>query len=240
MAEPLSSQTVKDGNALSAREERGLRDTGRTEAFSDGVFAVAITLLAIDLKPPHLQENDGNIALVNALFAQWPAYIAFIISFLTVLILWINHHTIVDHIARADRQFLLLNGLLLLLVSAVPFPTAMVANYLMTPAANAVCAVVCWNVRADQRGLQSALAPRSVQPAASKREHHAGADAKHHRCLIARLSYVPDSHDCLFLQCLCWSRHLLFTLDLLGLLRVRTQRMKRHWSAALGQRCCAR
>ena len=97
----------------------------RAEAFSDGVFAVAATLLVFDLKVPNVSSG-----LVNALFAQWPAYAAFVISFATIVIIWVNHHVVIDTIDRFDRSLLFINGLLLLTVAAIPFPTALLAQYL--------------------------------------------------------------------------------------------------------------
>ena len=104
------------------------KETGRVEAFSDGVFAVAITLLALDLRVPH-DLADGR-SLARALLAQWPAYLAFVTSFATIGIMWINHHRLFTLIRRTDNVLLVLNGLLLLGVTFVPFPTAVVAEYI--------------------------------------------------------------------------------------------------------------
>jgi uncharacterized membrane protein len=101
-------------------------ETGRIEAFSDGVFAIAVTLLVLDLKVPH--ELDGR-TLGSALRAQWPTYLAFVTSFATILIMWINHHRIFTLVGRSDDRLLFYNGLLLLGVTIVPFPTALVAEY---------------------------------------------------------------------------------------------------------------
>jgi uncharacterized membrane protein len=103
-------------------------ETRRIEAFSDGVFAIAITLLVLDLKVP--RELDPGRTLVSALGAMWPTYLAFITSFATILIMWINHHRMFTLIGRADDRLLFYNGLLLLGVTIVPFPTALVAEYL--------------------------------------------------------------------------------------------------------------
>ena len=112
-----------------------IKETGRIEAFSDGVFAVAITLLALDLKVPH-DMADGR-SLGRALLAQWPSYLAFVTSFATIGIMWINHHRLFTHIRRTDNTLLVLNGLLLLGVTFVPFPTAVVAEYIPRPAGQA-------------------------------------------------------------------------------------------------------
>ncbi len=118
------------------------KETGRLEAFSDGVFAIAITLLVLELKVPHLSENGAEpnpAALEAALLRQWPSYLALMTSFFTVLIMWVHHHIIFKLVRRADATLLFANGFLLLLVSVVPFPTAVVAEYLATPAAPAAC-----------------------------------------------------------------------------------------------------
>src|SRR5258708_35435894 len=117
------------------------KQTGRLESFSDGVFAVAITLLVFNLQVPHLPTGAISVAaLGSALFAQWPSYLTFITSFATILIMWASHHGIFRMVYRADTPFLFANGLLLLLVTVVPFPTSLVAQYLSTPAAALACA----------------------------------------------------------------------------------------------------
>jgi uncharacterized membrane protein len=117
------------------------KETGRLEAFSDGVFAIAITLLVLELKVPHA-TTDGEISaskLAENLLRQWPSYIALVTSFFTVLIMWVHHHLLFKLVRRTDTRLLFANGFLLLLVSVVPFPTAVVAEYLATPAAPAAC-----------------------------------------------------------------------------------------------------
>jgi uncharacterized membrane protein len=104
------------------------RETGRIEAFSDGVFAIAITLLVLDLKVPR-ELHEGQ-SLGAALVAEWPSYLAYLTSFATILIMWVNHHRMFTLIGRSDDRLLFYNGLLLLGVSVVPFPTALVAEYL--------------------------------------------------------------------------------------------------------------
>jgi uncharacterized membrane protein len=101
-------------------------ETSRVEAFSDGVFAIAITLLILDIKIP----SPGNGALYLQLIGQWPSYFSFLVSFTFIGIMWINHHRLFTHIARCDDVLLILNLLLLLGVVVVPFPTAVVATHL--------------------------------------------------------------------------------------------------------------
>ncbi len=113
------------------------KETGRVEAFSDGVFAIAMTLLVIDLLP--LSEPGGDLA--NELAHSWPTFFAFISSFFTILVIWMNHHSLFTMIKRVDSRFLFLNGLLLLGTTFVPFPTALVAQHLLDPAGTVAAAV---------------------------------------------------------------------------------------------------
>jgi uncharacterized membrane protein len=99
---------------------------GRLEAFSDGVIAVAITLLALNLAV----EGPGHGPLLDQLAHRWPAFVAYLISFFTIGIIWVNHHALVEDLALVDRTLLFLNLGLLLFVVAIPFGTATMANYL--------------------------------------------------------------------------------------------------------------
>jgi uncharacterized membrane protein len=103
-----------------------VKETARVEAFSDGVFAIAITLLVLDLKVPE------HGPLLAGLLGQWTVYIAYLISFLFILIMWVNHHRMFEHIIRIDNNFLYLNGLLLLGITVVPFPTSLVSRYVLS------------------------------------------------------------------------------------------------------------
>lgn len=113
--------------------------TGRVEAFSDGVIAVAITLLVLDLRVPKASEHQ---ALSHALAAQWPNYLAYVVSFLTIGVIWINHHAMLHRLERVDYSVLALNVLLLLTVVALPFSTALMAEYLTEPAGGHLAAFV--------------------------------------------------------------------------------------------------
>jgi len=99
---------------------------GRLEAFSDGVLAIVITLLILDVKVPAAAEGH----LGRELAAQWPQYAAYLSSFLIVGTIWLNHHAIVSLLTRADHGILIHNLLLLLPVSVLPWPTAVLAEYL--------------------------------------------------------------------------------------------------------------
>jgi uncharacterized membrane protein len=105
-------------------------DTRRAEAFSDGVFAVAITVLVFGLLPVGTGKH-----LSSALLTAWPQYVAYAVSFLTIGIMWLNHHTLMLQLRRVDRPLLVINLLLLMGVVAVPFPTALVAEHLHGQAA---------------------------------------------------------------------------------------------------------
>ena len=102
--------------------------TGRAEAFSDGVFAVAITVLVFGLLPIGAGKLDASVLL-----GAWTEYFAYVVSFLTIGIMWMNHHTILAHVARVDRPLLVINLLLLMGIVAIPFPTALVAEHLQHP-----------------------------------------------------------------------------------------------------------
>lgn len=121
----------------------GEKETSRLEAFSDGVFAIAITLLIIDLKVPHVQGAGGTAELFKALAALWPSFVAFLASFVAVLILWVNHHGLFRLIHTLDAPFMYLNGYLLLMVTFVPYPTAVLAQYLTQASGKAAAAFYC-------------------------------------------------------------------------------------------------
>jgi uncharacterized membrane protein len=101
--------------------------TTRLEAFSDGVLAIAITPLVIEIRPPELHQGER---LAHALWAQWPSYVAYLVSFLTIGVIWLNHHRVFAQVARVDGPLLLLNLNLLLWTGLISFPTAVVAEHL--------------------------------------------------------------------------------------------------------------
>ncbi len=108
------------------------KETGRIESFSDGVIAVAITLLVLSLQPPsEVVRSDTD--LLQKLLLQWPNYLAFVTSFATIGVMWINHHRMFTYIRRTDLTLMALNLLLLLVIVFIPFPTALVAQYLKMP-----------------------------------------------------------------------------------------------------------
>jgi len=126
---------MSTGDALAAE----VRETARIEAFSDGVFAIAVTLLVLNLQVPHNMREDRE--LLRALLNQWPSYLAYVTSFATISIMWLNHHRLFTLIKRTDTTLLLFNGLLLLGVTFVPFPTAVLAEYIPRDGAHIAAAV---------------------------------------------------------------------------------------------------
>jgi uncharacterized membrane protein len=100
---------------------------GRLEAFSDGVFAIVITLLILDLKVPATAEGHLGRALAD----QWPQYVAYLLSFFVVGVIWLNHHATIQLVTRTDHALQVLNLLLLLPVSVLPWPTAVLADYVL-------------------------------------------------------------------------------------------------------------
>lgn len=103
-------------------------DSGRLEAFSDGVFAVAITILALNLSVDGPGKYQPNLA--GQLAAHWPAFAAYAVSFATIGIIWVNHHTLFKNFTQIDRSLLFLNLLLLFFVVTIPFATSTIAAYL--------------------------------------------------------------------------------------------------------------
>ena len=109
------------------------KESARLETFSDSVFAIAITLLVLSIKVPTREGAAAAHGLGQLLVALWPAYLAFFSSFVTVLVIWVQHHWIFTQIRRVDHPLLYWNGLLLLLVTFVPFPTGLLAEHLLQP-----------------------------------------------------------------------------------------------------------
>ena len=119
------------------------KNTARLEAFSDGVFGVAITLLAIEIG---IGEYEGatNENLWQKIIDKWPEYFTYFNSFATVLLIWMGHHKIINQLRSANRTILLLNGLVLLLVVLFPFPTKTVGTFIGTSAVNTAVAFYTW------------------------------------------------------------------------------------------------
>jgi len=148
--------------------------TRRLEAFADGVFAIAATLLILNVDA---QVGEGSGAIGHRLLAIWPSYIAYAVSFVTIGIIWSNHHTVMGQLGRVNRVFLLQNVFLLMCVAFLPFPTRLVAEHLrdrhdLQPAAlaygatmtvMAVCYIALWLYAAGgRRLLREDSDPRTV------------------------------------------------------------------------------
>jgi uncharacterized membrane protein len=103
-------------------------ETGRLETFADGVFAIAATLLILSVDAR--VGSPRGAALRDELLAAWPSYVAYLISFLTIGIIWANHHTMMNQIGRADRTLLILTVGFLLVVAFIPLPTRLVAEFI--------------------------------------------------------------------------------------------------------------
>jgi uncharacterized membrane protein len=104
----------------------GHTDTARLETFADGVMAIAITLLILDVKSPDVP----GAKLAAALAHQWPSYAAYVVSFLVIGIIWVNHHHLFRLIERTNHTFLMMNVIFLMTIAALPWPTALVADHL--------------------------------------------------------------------------------------------------------------
>ena len=102
--------------------------TARLETFADGVFAIAATLLILNVEVPDL----GDHSLSHELLRLWPAYIGYVVSFVTIGIIWVNHHTVLDQLHSTDRTFLFINVFFLLCIAFIPFPTRLLATYVRT------------------------------------------------------------------------------------------------------------
>ena len=112
------------------------KETSRIEAFSDGVFAIAITLLVLELiQMLHPALESG---LIETCLHHWQSFLAFTVGFITILICWINHHVALEYISKTDTNFLWINGFLLFVVTLTPFPTAVMAEYLDTEGGTAL------------------------------------------------------------------------------------------------------
>ena len=139
-----------------------MSDTTRLETFSDGVFAIAATLLILEV------HRSGHGSVTHQLLHAWPSYVAYAISFLTIGIIWVNHHTVMSQIGRIDRTFLFLNVIFLMVVAFSPFPTRVVAEtlrhgshaaafaYGLTFTAMALCYAALWYYAAIGRRLIAA------------------------------------------------------------------------------------
>lgn len=112
-------------------EIQSQKETLRIETFSDGVFCIAVTLLSIEIGV-ELHGDVTNKELTHALLDKWPTYLAYVISFINVLLAWIGHHSLFKMLHKSDNSIMIANGLLLMLVALVPFPTKTLGEFLST------------------------------------------------------------------------------------------------------------
>jgi len=116
------------------------KSLNRLEAFSDGVFAIAITLLILEIKFPHTGVEDS---LWTRILALWPSFFAFALSFFVILVTWITHHDLIGLLRDSNRPLQLANGMALLYVTLIPFVTAVLADHLISPEVNIAVALYC-------------------------------------------------------------------------------------------------
>jgi uncharacterized membrane protein len=121
------------------RVSRSTTETARLEAFSDGVLAIAITLLVLDIPVP-----SGHADLGSELRAGWPHYVAFVTAFLTIAVMWANHHDLFRIIDKTDRGLMLANAALLLSISFLPFPTGVLAEHMQDTGTNRQAALLTY------------------------------------------------------------------------------------------------
>jgi uncharacterized membrane protein len=158
--------------------DRELPGPGRLEAFSDGVLAIVITLLVLEIKVPHLAApTDGREALA-ALVDLGPKFLGYLLSFFFIAVFWVSHHRFFRLIARVDSGLLWLNVLLLLALSFIPFPTAMIGEYPSNPVSLALFAVVLmlagiafnlmWRHARSRQLYHTGVAPATISRATTR------------------------------------------------------------------------
>jgi uncharacterized membrane protein len=137
------------------------KSLSRLEMFSDGVFAIAITLLILEIKVPPIDSIHSADDLVNALLHLWPSYFAFVYSFGGILVQWVLHHNTFNHLDKTSRSFLYTNGFLLFTIVFFPFPTALLAEYINTE--YAMPAIVFYGMASVINALAWFLFIRSIK-----------------------------------------------------------------------------
>jgi uncharacterized membrane protein len=159
---------TESGDESEAPRPFGLeRDPARVVAFSDGVIAIAVTLLVLEIRPP----EDGR-HLLRGLATLWPSYLAYVVTFMLIGQVWVNHHIMFDHIRRVDRVVLFLNTMLLMDIAFLPFTAAVLADAFHNGYGQSVAVVVngiafevaavlfniiWWHARRDRRLLTTAI-----------------------------------------------------------------------------------
>ena len=115
----------------------------RLEAFSDGVIAIVITLLVLEIHVPPLSGRAGNAELLRAVLALAPNFAAYVISFLVCAVWWVAHHNFIHDLSQADRVLLWVNNFFLLWLAFIPFPTALLGQHPTVPVAAALYGLIC-------------------------------------------------------------------------------------------------
>lgn len=121
-------------------------ETSRIEAFCDGVFAIAITLLILDIKIPPLSSIHSEKELGQALLEDWPSWFGFLLTFMIIFISWVNHHAAFKLIGRSSPQFIYANGFMLLTVVVLPFSSGLMAEYLKTDFSQTAVTIYCFGL----------------------------------------------------------------------------------------------
>ncbi len=168
----MSTDTGREGRAA---RDGGMSDTARLETFADGVFAIAITLLILEVKVPSVAGARLGAAVAH----QWPSYAGYVVSFLTIGVMWVNHHHMFKLIERTSHGFLMTNVVFLMTIAFLPWPTALVAEYIRDPSGRTVATVVygltmtaiaiMFNVVWRYASGRGALLGQEVDPAAVAR-----------------------------------------------------------------------
>ena len=150
--------------------------TTRLETFADGIFAIAATLLVLNVEVPEL----GDKSLAHELAKLWPAYVGYAVSFLTIGIIWVNHHTVLRQLRGIDRTFLFINVCFLLCIAFIPFPTRLLATYVRTDDGEAAAfaygvtltaTAIFFNLMWRYAIGGGTAAPRRRGPARGRRDH---------------------------------------------------------------------
>jgi uncharacterized membrane protein len=176
--------------------------TGRLEAFSDGVFAIAITLLVLQISVP----PDAGDDLLAAFLGQWPSYLAYVVSFATIGAAWVAHTAITHYLDRIDTMLVRLNLVLLLLVSLLPFPTGLVGRYIGDQDAERVATTIL----GVNLLLVALLVSTMWRYAVRHRLVHAEADDEEVRLLTQRLTPGLAGYAALILLALVLPRAAVF------------------------------
>lgn len=145
------------------------KETARIEAFSDGVFAIAITLLVLELHVPEIDLGQNPVKLMASFFSEWPSYLAFTISFFSIFIIWVNHHKVFKQIYKRNTGIMFANGLILFLVSIVSYSSALLSRFYASPSKQLVVTLytalfVAVNLAFNLLWQQAAKHPELLRP----------------------------------------------------------------------------